>query len=190
MVAGDLRNFSPDTLASAKYDRILCDDPGKRSSFMPKLGNPLDQRDRAILRLLQADGRLSNVELAEKVNLSPSACLRRVKLLEERGLIARYVMLLDEKAVGLPGIAFVLLTLDQRGRGALDTFEAAVQRHPEVTECCLLAGAADYMLRIAYADAADFERIHTEIVTQLPGVARVQSTLALRSVKKTTALPL
>jgi Lrp/AsnC family leucine-responsive transcriptional regulator len=149
----------------------------------------LDIRDRAILRLLQEDGRLTNVDLAERVNLSPSACLRRVKLLEERGLIARYVMLLDERAAGLPGVAFVLVTLDQQGRGALETFEAAIQRHPEVTECCLLAGAADYMVRVAYADAADFERIHTEILTQLPGVVRVQSTLALRSVKKTTALP-
>ena len=149
----------------------------------------LDIRDRAILRLLQEDGRLTNVDLAERVNLSPSACLRRVKLLEERGLIARYVMLLDERAAGLPGVAFVLVTLDQQGRGALETFEAAIQRHPEVTECCLLAGAADYMVRVAYADAADFERIHTQILTQLPGVVRVQSTLALRSVKKTTALP-
>jgi Lrp/AsnC family transcriptional regulator, leucine-responsive regulatory protein len=149
----------------------------------------LDIRDRAILRLLQEDGRLTNVDLAERVNLSPSACLRRVKLLEERGLIARYVMLLDERAAGLPGVAFVLVTLDQQGRGALETFEAAIQRHPEVTECCLLAGAADYMVRVAYADAADFERVHTQILTQLPGVVRVQSTLALRSVKKTTALP-
>jgi len=158
-------------------------------NIMQQAVEGLDERDRAILRLLQEDGRLSNVELAERVNLSPSACLRRVKLLEERGLIARYVMLLDEKAAGLPGVAFVLVTLDQQGRGALDTFEKAIQRHPEVTECCLLAGAADYMVRVAYADASDFERIHTDVLTQLPGVVRVQSTLALRSVKKTTALP-
>lgn len=149
----------------------------------------LDDRDRAILRLLQADGRLSNVELAERVALSPSACLRRVKLLEEAGLIARYVMLLDEKTAGLAGVAFVLVTLDQQGRAALDSFEAAVSRHAEIIECYLLAGAADYMVRVAYRDAADFERIHTEILTQLPGVVRVQSTLALRTVKKTTALP-
>lgn len=149
----------------------------------------LDDRDRMILRLLQREGRLSNVELAERVALSPSACLRRVKLLEEGGLIARYVMLLDEKAAGLPGVAFVLATLDQQGRAALDRFEAAVSRHPEIMECYLLAGTADYMIRVAYADSADFERIHTEILTQLPGVVRVQSTLALRTVKKTTALP-
>lgn len=149
----------------------------------------LDSRDRAILRLLQEDGRLTNADVAQQINLSPSACLRRVKLLEERGLIARYVMLLDEKVVGLPGTAFVLVSLDQQGRASLDAFEAAIQHHPEVTECCLLAGTADYMVRVAYADSADFERIHTEILTQLPGVVRVQSTLALRTVKKTTALP-
>ena len=149
----------------------------------------LDERDRAILRLLQEEGRLTNVELSERVNLSPSACLRRVKLLEERGVIARYVMLLDERSAGLPGVAFVLVTLDQQGRAALDAFEAAISGHPEVTECCLLAGTADYMVRVVYAGAADFERIHTEVLTQLPGVTRVQSTLALRTVKKTTALP-
>jgi Lrp/AsnC family leucine-responsive transcriptional regulator len=150
----------------------------------------LDKRDRAILRLLQQDGRLSNLELAAKINLSPSACLRRVKLLEERGLISRYVMLIDEKAAGLAGTAFVQITLDQQGRAALDAFEKAIRQHAEITECCLLAGAADYMVRVVYADAADFERIHTEILTQLPGVVRVQSTLALRTVMKTTALPL
>ena len=156
---------------------------------MSQIEPGLDERDRAILRLLQEDGRLTNLELAQRINLSPSACLRRVKLLEDSGLISRYVMLLDEKAAGLPGTAFVLVTLDQQGRAALDTFEAAIQQHPEVTECCLLAGVADYMVRVVYADSADFERIHTEILTQLPGVVRVQSTLALRTVKKTTALP-
>ena len=153
------------------------------------IGIVLDERDRAILRLLQDDGRLSNLELAQRINLSPSACLRRVKLLEDSGLVARYVMLLDEDQAGLPGTAFVLVTLDQQGRGALDAFESAIHDHPEVTECCLLAGTADYMVRVVYADAADFERIHTDVLTQLPGVTRVQTTLALRTVKKTTALP-
>jgi Lrp/AsnC family transcriptional regulator, leucine-responsive regulatory protein len=156
---------------------------------MPSQNDRLDDRDRAIVRLLQQDGRLTNLELAAQINLSPSACLRRVKLLEDRGLIARYVMLVNEKEAGLPGTAFVLVTLDQQGRAALDAFESAIHDHPEVTECCLLAGAADYMVRVVYADAADFERIHTEILTQLPGVVRVQSTLALRTVKKTTELP-
>ena len=149
----------------------------------------IDDRDRAILRELMRDGRLTNAELAERVHLSPSACLRRVRLLEESGLIAGYVMVLDPAAAGLAGAAFVFVTLDQQGRAALDRFEAEVDRHAEIIECYLLAGSADYLLRIAYRDAADFERIHTDILTRLPGVSRVQSTLALRTVKKTTALP-
>ena len=149
----------------------------------------LDDRDRAILRALMEDGRLTNVELAEKVHLSPSACLRRVRTLEESGLIQGYVMLLDPVAAGLAGAAYVSVTLEQQGRATLDRFENQVRRHPEIIECYLLAGAADYLLRVAFRDARDFERIHTDILTQLPGVSRVQSTLALRTVKKTTALP-
>jgi Lrp/AsnC family leucine-responsive transcriptional regulator len=150
----------------------------------------LDKRDRLILQLLQADGRLTNADLAEKVNLSPSACLRRVKLLEEAGLIKGTVLLLDEVAAGLPGAAFVFVTLDQQGRQHLDRFETAVAQQTEILECYLLAGTADYLLRIAFADTADFERIHRNVVTALPGVSRVQSTLALRTVKKTTSLPI
>jgi DNA-binding Lrp family transcriptional regulator len=150
----------------------------------------LDDRDRAILRELMRDGRLSNVDLAEKVGLSASACLRRVRLMEESGLIAGYVMLLDPVAAGVEGVAYVSVTLDQQGRGALERFEGEVRRHPEIIECYLLAGLADYLLRVAFRDARDFERIHTEIITGLPGVSRVQSTLALRTVKRTTALPL
>ena len=150
----------------------------------------LDDRDRAILRELMRDGRLSNVDLADKVGLSPSACLRRVRLMEESGLIAGYVMLLDPAAAELAGVAYVSVTLDQQGRAALDRFEAEARRHPEIIECYLLAGVADYLLRVAYRDSGDFERIHSDIITQLPGVSRVQSTLALRTVKRTTALPI
>ena len=149
----------------------------------------LDDRDRAILHALMRDGRLSNADLAEKVHLSPSACLRRVRLLEDSGLIAGYVMLLDPEKAGISGAAFVSVTLDQQGRAALDRFEAQVARHAEIIECYLLAGTADYLLRIAFRDARDFERIHTDILTHLPGVSRVQSTLTLRVVKKTTELP-
>ena len=150
----------------------------------------IDTIDRAIIRELMRDGRLTNAELSERVNLSPSACLRRVKLMEEAGLIADYVMLLDPVLAGIRGVAFVLVTLDQQGRAALDRFEAAAARFPEVLECYLLAGSADYMVRVAYRDSVDFERIHTDILTQLPGVSRLQSTLALRTVKKTTSLPI
>ncbi len=150
----------------------------------------LDARDRAILAAIQTDGRLSNVELAEMVNLSPSACLRRMRILEQSGLVAGFTMLLDEKACGKPGTAFIHVSLDQQGRQALDTFEDAITHVPDVMECYLLAGEADYLVRVIYSDAADFERIHTEILTRLPGVVRVHSTLALRTVKRTTAVPL
>lgn len=149
----------------------------------------LDAKDWTIVRLLQRNGRLANSELAQKVNLSPSACLRRVGLIEESGLVAGYAMLLDQKQAGFPGNAFVLVTLDQQGRRSLDAFEKAVARHAEVIACYLLAGQADYLLHVVYRDSDDFERIHTRIITQLPGVARVQSTLSLRTVKQTTALP-
>jgi Lrp/AsnC family transcriptional regulator, leucine-responsive regulatory protein len=150
----------------------------------------IDQHDRAILRELMRDGRLTNVELAERVNLSPSACLRRVRAMEDGGLIAGYVMLLNTKLANMSGVAFVSVTLTDQGRATLDRFETAAQRHPEIAECYLIAGTADYLLRVAYRDAADFERIHTKVLTQLPGVLRVQSTLTLRTVKHTTALPL
>lgn len=148
----------------------------------------LDVRDRAILAALQDNGRLSNAELAEKVNLSPSACLRRTKLLEESGLVAGYTMLLDQRACGKPGNAFVFVSLDQQGRQTLNAFEEAVADIAEIMECYLLAGQADYLVRVIYADAEDFERIHTEILTQLPGVVRVQTTLTLRTVKKSTKI--
>ena len=150
----------------------------------------IDARDRAILRILQDHAGITNAELAERVNLSPSACLRRVTLLEERGLMRAKVTLLDEDALGLSGTAFISVTLDQQGRDSLDQFEAAVAAHPEILECYLIAGSADYLLRVVYADTADFERIHRAVVTRLPGVVRVQSTLALRMVKRTTALPI
>ncbi len=149
----------------------------------------LDDRDRAILRALQKDGRLTNSALADMVNLSPSACLRRVNVLEEQGFIAGYVMLMDETKAELASNAFVFVTLDMQGREALETFESSVGNHPEIMECQLLAGTADYLLRVAYRDTKDFERIHRDVLTKLPGVVRVQTTLALRTVKKTTALP-
>ena len=150
----------------------------------------LDATDRAILILLQENARLTNAELAERVHLSASACLRRTKLLEESGLIARTVAILDPRVAGLPGTAYVSVTLDSQGRAALEKFEAAVRTVPEITECYLLAGQHDYLLRIVYRDAADLERLHTEVLTPLPGVVRIQSTLTLRTVKRSTKLPI
>lgn len=148
----------------------------------------LDERDRAILRALQANARLTNAELAIRVNMSPSACLRRLRALEESGIIRQYAMLLDEKACGKPGTAFVHISLDRQSRDALAVFEEAAAHVPEVMDCYLIAGTADYLMRVVYSDAADIERIHSEILTRLPGVQRVQSTMALRAVKRTTAI--
>lgn len=150
----------------------------------------IDDRDRTILAALQEDGGLSNVELAERANLSPSACHRRVRLLEESGLILGRVTILDQEACNKPGTAFVELKLERQDRAALDAFEAAVAALPEIMECYLVAGESDYLIRIIYADTADFERIHTDCLTQLPGVIRVETTFALRTVKRTTKLPL
>jgi len=150
----------------------------------------IDARDRAILHALQDDGRLSNVELAEQVNLSPSACHRRVRMLEESGLIAGTVTLLDQEACGKPGTAFVEIKLDRQDRKALDAFEAVVATMPEVMECYLVAGQSDYVIRTIYGDTADFEHLHTDILTQLPGVVRVETTFVLRTVKRTTKMPI
>lgn len=150
----------------------------------------LDAIDRSILTVLQREGKLTNLELADRVHLSPSACLRRVRILEESGIIAGYAALVDPRSLGLGGTAFIAVTLDRLGRAETERFERAVASHPEILECFLIAGTADYMLRIVYRDASDLERIHTEILSQLPGVVRTTTTLTLRTVKQTTALPL
>ena len=150
----------------------------------------LDRTDRAILHELQLDGRISNVKLAERANLSESACLRRVRLLEDADVIGGYAMFINQAAVGLPGNVFVEIALNRQRREDQDTFEAAVAQVPEVMECYLMSGDYDYLLRVVVADAADYERIHHEQLTSLPGVARVKSSFALRAVTKRTELPI
>lgn len=148
----------------------------------------LDPLDRAILRELQADGRVSNLELAQRVHLSPSACLRRVKQLEDSGVIARYVALVDPRAVGQPGTSYTIVNLERLTPPAIDAFERAVQALPSILDCFYVAGTNDYLIRFTYHDAADLERFHTEVLMRLPGVLRSNSMLVLRTVKKTTAL--
>jgi Lrp/AsnC family leucine-responsive transcriptional regulator len=150
----------------------------------------LDTFDRAILNHLQKDGRMSNVDLANAVSLSESACLRRVRSLEEDGLIEGYVALLDQNKAGLSGDVFVHIGLHREEQSELAAFEAAVQNIPEVMECYLMTGEFDYLLRVVVSDMADFERLHKESLTRLPGVARVNSSVAIRTVRKTTELPL
>ena len=150
----------------------------------------LDRYDRAILDALQKDGRISNVQLATAVSLSESACLRRVRVLEESGMIDRYVALVSQPAAGLPGNVFVHIGLHREEESELAAFEDAVRNIPEVMECYLMTGEFDYLLRVVVRDMADFERLHKESLTRLPGVARVNSSVAIRTVQKTTVLPL
>lgn len=150
----------------------------------------LDAIDVAILDALQTDGRLTNIDLAQRVHLSASACLRRVKHLEESGVIAQYVALLNPKAVGAHGTSFTIVNLETMSNDALDLFEQAVRGEPRILDCYYVAGSNDYLIRFAYRDAEDLERFHTEVLMRLPGVARTNSMLVLRTVKKTTALAL
>lgn len=150
----------------------------------------LDRLDRAILHELQQDGRLSNVALAGRVNLSESACLRRVKILEENKVIERYATLLNQAAVGLPDSVFVEISMTREQQEDLDAFEQAVRQLPEVLECYLMSGEYDYLLRVVVANTADYERIHREYLTRLPGVARLRSSFALRTITKKTELPI
>ncbi len=150
----------------------------------------LDSIDRAILDELQRDGRLPNVDLAQRVHLSPSACLRRVKQLEDMGVIAQYVALLNPKSVGRHGTSYTIINLESMNNQQLEAFEQAVRDAPEILDCFYVAGSNDYLLRFAYRDAEDLERLHTEVLMRLPGVARLNSMLVLRTLKKTTALAL
>jgi DNA-binding Lrp family transcriptional regulator len=150
----------------------------------------LDATDIKILNALQRDGRLSNAELAAKVNLSPSACLRRLHLLLAQDIVSGTHLVLNQRSAGFPGTAYVFITLDGQERKQLDAFEAKIQSVAQVQECYLLAGQADYLLRVVYNDAEDLERLHSEVLTRLPGIRRLQSTLTLRTVKRTTMLPL
>ena len=150
----------------------------------------IDRFDRAILDAVQKDGRISNVDLANAISLSESACLRRVRALEESGMIDRYVALLGQARVGLPGNVFVHIGLHREEESELAAFEEAVRSIPEVMECYLMTGEFDYLLRVVVTDMADFERLHKEALTRLPGVARVNSSVAIRTVQKTTELPL
>jgi len=149
----------------------------------------LDSIDRRLLNALQRQGRITNADLADKVNLSASACHRRVQRLEADGYISGYVALLDARKMCVAATIFVEITLSTQADEVLEAFEKAVARIPDVLECHLTAGAADYILKIVAENTDDFARIHRQYLTRLPGVAKMQSSFALRTVFKTTALP-
>ncbi|MFK7879841.1 Lrp/AsnC family transcriptional regulator [Roseobacter sp.] len=149
----------------------------------------LDATDRRILQQLQRKGRMANAELSDSVNLSPSACHRRVQRLEKDGYIRDYVALLDARKMRVPTTVFVEITLQGQTDEVLDAFEKAVRRIPDVLECHLMAGSADYLLKVVAENTEDFARIHRQYLARLPGVGQMQSSFALRTVFKTTALP-
>jgi DNA-binding Lrp family transcriptional regulator len=142
----------------------------------------LDALDRKIIGALRRDGRMPNNALAELVGLSPSACLRRVRLLEESGVIRGYTALVAEGAADEGLVAIVRITLEKQTEELLDRFEAAVRQHPEIVECFLMTGDADYIVRVVARGAADYEAIHKGILMRLPGVARIHSSFAIRRV--------
>lgn len=155
---------------------------------MPKL--ELDAVDRKILKELQADGRISLANLATKVGLSPSPCLRRVRHLEKAGVISRYVAVLDQRAVGLPVSIFISIKLEKQKQEALDKFSKTIERWPEVLECYLMTGPRDYWLRVVVPDLDAYERFLKQKLTRLEGIASIESSFALEQVKYTNVLPL
>lgn len=163
---------------------------------MPNIQNlELDRTDRRILQLLQQDARLTNQDIAERVNLSPSPCLRRIKRLEEAGVIRQYVAMLNPASVGLGVLAYISVKLEKLshsdgGKSPLDIFRAAVNTWPEVVACYAMTGDMDYLLRIHVADLDHFSRFVMDKLLKHPAVADVKSSFALERIKDTTALPL
>lgn len=150
----------------------------------------IDPADRKILAALQADGRVSIADLSGAVGLSPSACLRRVRALEEVGIISRYVAVLDQRKAGLPVSVFVSIKLERQREDALDAFAAAIRHWPEVLECYLMTGARDYLLRVVVADLDAYERFLKQKLTRVEGIASIESSFALEQVKYSNVLPL
>lgn len=143
---------------------------------------PLDKIDLRILNELRLDGRIANADLALRVGLSESACLRRVRRLEEHGYVERYSAKLDLAKLGWTMSVMVRITLKSQADRDLRAFERAVSTVPEITECFLTTGEADYILRVLARDGADIERVHSSVLTKLPGVARVESSFVLREI--------
>ena len=152
---------------------------------------PLDRTDRKILALLQQDGSLSNLELAEQVGLSPSPCSRRVKALEDSGLIQGYRALLDARKLGLDLLALVNISMDRHTPERFDNFEARVSACPEVLECYLITGqSADYVLKVIVRDMQHYQEFLLGTLTRIEGVSGVHSSFVMRKVLDRTALPL
>lgn len=151
----------------------------------------LDRIDRRILDELQRNARISNLELADKVGLSASPCLRRVRALEEAGLIKGYVTQLNASALGLKLMALVQISMDRHTPDRFELFEATVKTHPQVLECILITGqSADYQLKVLVKDMEEYQDFLLNTITRIPGVTDVHSSFVLRQVVSTSALPL
>lgn len=150
----------------------------------------LDTTDVKILSELQANGALSNVDLARRVHLSPSPCLARVKALEASGVIARYVALVDPLKMGLGLNVFISISLTAQNKASLAEFEKRIAEHDEVMECYLMTGDSDYLIRVAVADIGALEKFIIEQLTPIPGIEKIRSSFALKQVRYKTALPL
>lgn len=150
----------------------------------------LDRTDRRILEQLQADGRLSNQELAERVALSPSPCLRRLRALEKAGVIRGYAALLDPGQIGLELLAYVTVKLEKRGKMPVDQFTRAVQGWPEVIACFSMTGDMDYLMRVQVADLEHYSRFVMDRLLKQPGVIDIRTNFVLERIKETTVLPL
>lgn len=149
-----------------------------------------DAIGRRILATLQAHGRLTNQELADRVGLSPSPCWRRVKELEEEGVIRRYAAILDPEKVGVAECVFTLINLEMHNRDSLAAFEQAVKDRPEILECYAITGDADFILKVHVPNIRAYDRLLNEVIFRIPGVKHVKSSFTLREVKYDTALPL
>jgi Lrp/AsnC family leucine-responsive transcriptional regulator len=150
----------------------------------------IDRTDYRILHQLQNNGRLTNLELAERVGLSPSPCLRRVRVLEESGIIRRYVAIVDAKAVGLPISAFINVSLRSQELDSLEAFQQRVASFPEIMECYLMTGSSDYLLRVVVPSLEAYERFLVDKLTRVPGISSIQTSFALKPVVSRTELPL
>ncbi|MFL2790079.1 MAG: Lrp/AsnC family transcriptional regulator [Paracoccaceae bacterium] len=150
----------------------------------------IDNIDVRILKILQKTGRMTNFDLSEEINLSSSACHRRVSRLEADKIIKHYVAILDPLKIGLSTTVFVEITLNGQTDEVLDKFEEEIKKIPNVLECNLMAGSADYLLKVVAKDTDDFAKIHRESLSRLPGVAQIQSSFSLKTVFRGTDFPI
>jgi Lrp/AsnC family leucine-responsive transcriptional regulator len=150
----------------------------------------IDSIDRALLRIVQLDGRITNAELAARVGLSPAACHKRLKRLETTGVIRQYAALLDPEVGGRSQSAFVHIALERQNSDGFEAFEQAVLACSQIIECHLMTGEYDYLLHVLFRDAEEYERLHRNVLSRLPNVTRINSGFAIRRVRHTTAIPL